>query len=310
MAGTGPGDTAKDEKGLQDGTYQSTALMAAVQSPPTSDPPILLAGQTGLLTNFPPDSSVKVNGGHVSVRYNAALNPPADQAFSVEAWVHPEWSTDETDLFRCVVASREDTGTNKHGYIIYAGPVLDPTTFATTDPAMHWQAWVGDGTTWLMLVGPPVEVGQNTYLLLTYDGRDPDKPLTLDAISAVTNMSTYERVVRFDTVYSPNPAEAARPVYIGMGAPETPGPPEVSVPWPAPGGRVLRHGADANPGRRPRGVGPRRVDDGGGRMMDGLLILPAALGGGGPRVLSLHRLLPDLADRPTGRSSTDSGRTR
>jgi hypothetical protein len=163
-----------------------------------------------------------VDGGHVSVRYNAVLNPPADTSFSVEAWVHPEWSADETDLFRCVVASREDTGANKHGYILYAGPVLDPTTFATTDPAMHWQAWVGDGTTWLMLVGPPVEVGQTTYLLLTFDGQDPDKPLTLDAITANTDMSTYARWVRSNTDYSPNPEAAARPLYIGMGAPEIP----------------------------------------------------------------------------------------
>ena len=222
VAGTGPGDTAKDEKGLQDGTYQSTALMAAVQSPPTADPPFLAAGVAGLLTVFYSLShtSVSVDGGHVSVRYNAALNPPADTTFSVEAWVLPEWEVGETDLFRCVVASREDTGANKHGYILYAGPILDPITFVTTDPAMHWQAWVGDGTTWLMLVGPPVDVGHTTYLLLTYDGADPSKPLTLDAISTTTTMSTYARVVRPDTVYSPNPASAAKPLYIGMGAPE------------------------------------------------------------------------------------------
>jgi hypothetical protein len=220
--GTVPGDTAKDEKGLQDGTYQSTALMAAVQSPPTPDPPILQTGQPGLLTTSPSHTSVKVDGGHVSVGYHPALNPPADKAFSVEAWVIPEWRTGELDLFRCVVASREDTGANKHGYILYAGPVLDPTTFATTDPAMHWQAWVGDGTTWLMLVGPPVEVGQTTYLLLTFDGQDPDKPLTLDAITANTDMSTYARWVRSNTDYSPNPEAAARPLYIGMGAPEIP----------------------------------------------------------------------------------------
>ena len=132
----------------------------------------------------------------------------------------PEWRAGETDLFRCVVASREDTGANKHGYILYAGPILDPTTFATIDPAMHWQAWVGDGTTWLMLVGPPVEVGQTTYLLLTFDGQDPDKPLTLDAITANTDMSTYAQFVRSNTDYSPNPEDAAKPLYIGMGAPE------------------------------------------------------------------------------------------
>jgi hypothetical protein len=215
---TVPGDTAKDEKSLQDGTYRSTALVAAVQSPPTADPPILQAGEPGIVAGAPSQTSVRVDGGHVSVQFNAALNPPADKQFSVEAWAHPEWGAGETDLFRCVVASREDTGAGKHGYVLYAGPVLDPATFATTDPAMHWQAWVGDGTTWLMLVGPPVGAGQTTYLLLTYDG--VSQTLTLDAIDGNTDMSTYARFVRPATAYSPNPSTAGKPLYIGMGAPE------------------------------------------------------------------------------------------
>ena len=33
-------------------------------------------------------------------------------------------------------------------------------------------------------------------------------------------MSTYARFIRSNTDYSPNPAAAARPLYIGMGAPE------------------------------------------------------------------------------------------
>ena len=161
---------------------------------------------------------MRVNGGYVSVPFSAVLNPPADKQFSVEAWVHPEWSADEIDLFRCVVASREDTGASKHGYILYAGPVLDPTTFAITESAPHWQAWVGDGTTWQMLVGPAVDVGQTTYLLLTYAGGT--QALTLDAMNANTDMNTYARSVRSGTIYSPNPAAAAKPLYIGMGAPE------------------------------------------------------------------------------------------
>jgi hypothetical protein len=136
----------------------------------------------------------------------------------VEAWVHPEWSAQEEDRFRCVVASREDTGADKFGYILYAGPILDPTTFVTTDPAMRWQAWVGNGSTWLTLVGPRVEVGQTTYLLLTYDGGS--QTLTLDAISEATDLGTYAQWVRPSTGYGRNPAAAARPLYIGMGAPE------------------------------------------------------------------------------------------
>ena len=215
---TGPGGTAADEKGGNPGTYLLADLMAGTQSSETAHPPILQTGQPGLVVTTLPRTSVRVNGGYVSVPYSAVLNPPADKQFSVEAWVHPEWSPGETDLFRCVVASREDTGANKYGYILYAGPVLDLATFATTDPTMHWQAWVGDGTTWQMLVGPPVAVGQATYLLLTYDGFS--QTLTLDAIDANTDMSTYARWVGTGTIYGQNPPAAAKPLYIGMGATE------------------------------------------------------------------------------------------
>jgi Concanavalin A-like lectin/glucanases superfamily len=165
---------------------------------------------------------VNVDGGYVKVDFNAdlALNPAPDKSFSVEAWVLPEWSDMEQDVFRCVVASREDTGAEKHGYILYAGPILDPIKFTTTDATMHWQAWVGDGTTWLMLVGPTVEVGQPTYLLLTYDGAA--QSLTLDAIiNPGPNTSPPPRLSK-TAIYSPNPG---KPLYIGMGATEIMVPP-------------------------------------------------------------------------------------
>ena len=219
-ARTVPGDQATDEKGANHGEYQSTALMADAQSPATASPPVLQAGQPGIVAGAPSQTSVSVDGGYVSVPYSAVLNPPADAQFSVEAWVHPDWDAGESDLFRCVVAAREDTGATKHGYILYAGPVLDPATFVTTDPTQHWQAWVGDGTTWLMLVGSPVEVGQTTYLLLTYDG--VTQTLTLDAI--VNPGPETSPPPRFSSVaaYSPNPG---KPLYIGMGATEIMVPP-------------------------------------------------------------------------------------
>jgi hypothetical protein len=218
-----PNDPAKDDKDAHDGAYLTEDLMAGNQSPETSHPPILQPGQPGLVDTAP-GTSVRVNGGYVSVPFSADLNPAADQQFSVEAWVHPEWSGGETDLFRCVVASRQDTGANKHGYILYAGPILDPVSFGTTDATMHWQAWVGDGTTWRMLVGPKVDVGLTAYLLLTYDGGA--HTLTLDAMSAATDMDTYEQSVLTGTDYSPVPAAAMNPLYIGMGM----GAPEVAPP--------------------------------------------------------------------------------
>lgn len=219
-ARTGPGDQAKDEKGANHGEYRSTALVAGVQSPATATPPVLQAGQPGLLAAAPSQTSVRVDGGHVSVPFSAVLNPPADAQFSVEAWVHPEWDAGEPDLFRCVVASREDTGAQKHGYILYAGPVLDPTTFVTTDPSQRWQAWVGDGTTWRMLVGSPVEVGQTTYLLLTYERAT--QTLTLDAIVNPCPETSPPPRLSMVAVYSPNPD---KPLYIGMGATEIVVPP-------------------------------------------------------------------------------------
>src|SRR5262249_24435437 len=160
---------------------------APSKSPATADPPILNAGQQGLVPNNAlPQTSVQVNGGFVSVPFSSTFNP-VNKAFSVEAWVSAEWDLmGETDVFRCVVTSRQDTGPAlpKFGYILYAGPSLDP---AVQDFNMHWQAWVGDGTqNWVMLVGPVVEVGP-TYLLLTHDGGGT---LTLDVCPASAPTST------------------------------------------------------------------------------------------------------------------------
>src|SRR5262245_34575538 len=135
---TAAGDTAKDEigataanpKGDHPGTYQKMLLMAepANLGPATADPPILNAGQPGLVPNAAGQTSVQVNGGFVSVPFSSTFNP-VNKAFSVEAWVNVEWDMGQTGVLRCVVTSRQDTGPAKFGYIVYAGPVLDPTTF-------------------------------------------------------------------------------------------------------------------------------------------------------------------------------------
>ena len=221
-ANTLPGATAADERNAHNGTYQNVVLMAGAQSAAAAG--VLIPGQPGLVATAPTQTSVNVDGGYVKVDFNPdlALNPAADKSFSVEAWAVPEWSAMETDVFRTVVASREDTGTSRHGYILYAGPVLDPATYVTTDATMHWQAWVGDGAknNWVMLVGPPVAVGQTTYLLLTYDGGT--QTLTLDAVTnPVPEMSPPPRL-SMPAVYSPNPG---KPLYIGMGATEIMVPP-------------------------------------------------------------------------------------
>jgi hypothetical protein len=208
------GSVAADQKAAHPGTYRTVALAADPPLLSPAAPGILQCGQPGLLESDDVATSVLVDGGFVEVPFSADLNPPQ---FTVEAWVRPEWPAAETGVFRCVVASREDTGAGgRQGYILYAGPTLDPATFAVVDPAIRWQAWVGDGTTWRMLVSPaPVALADFNYLAVTYDGTT----LRLYVFNAMTDMDgdLSEAVVS----YSPNPGKR---LYIGMGAPERPAP--------------------------------------------------------------------------------------
>jgi hypothetical protein len=224
-AGTSAGDPALDQKGAHPGTYTTADLAAdpGLLSPETAHPPILAPGEAGLLDSAPALTSVQVDGGYVGVPWASALNPPKTPGFTVEAWVRPAWPAAETGVFRCVVASREDLSIGgRHGYVLYAGPQLDPVTFAIVDPAMRWQAWVGDGAQWRMLVGPPVQVDLTTYLLVTYDGAT--ETLVLYAVNESIDLDSYAPA-NMSTSYSPNPG---KPLYLGMGAPER------AVPSPGP----------------------------------------------------------------------------
>ena len=158
----------------------------------------------------PPQTSVRVDGGYVEVGFSAALNPPQ---FTIEAVVLPEWDPGESGVFRCVIASREETTVapiRLHGYILYAGPTLDPLTGQIVDTTVRWQAWVGSGADdapWQWLVGPPVEAGP-TYLAATCDGA------TLKLYVANEQMDLDTPAIEMAVTYSPNPG---KPLYIGMG---------------------------------------------------------------------------------------------
>jgi hypothetical protein len=215
-AGTAAGATAVDEKAAHDGTYRTFDLPASAPllSPETAHPPTLAAGQASLI---PGPTSVRVDGGYVEVAFAAALNPPQ---FTIEAIVLPEWDPAETGVFRCVLASREETTVapiRRHGFILYAGPTLDPVTAAIVDPTVRWQAWVGTGiddAPWQWLVGPPVAQGP-TYLAATCDGT------TLKLHVANESMDLDSLPGEMAVTYSPNPG---KPLYIGMGAPDRPVP--------------------------------------------------------------------------------------
>ena len=218
------GDAAKDEIGVtpvtptgaHHGTYQKILLDAvpASQSPATENPPILNAGlQPGLLLTDPSAPSVQVNGGFVSVPFDSTFNP-TDKPFSVEAWVNPEWDVNEKKVFRCVVASRQDTGDGlpKFGYMIYAGPsTLD---LMKQDDQMYWQAWVGDGTDWVRLVMDEPLKREPTYLLLTWDGATT---ITLDVFPVSATAST--RKPNDKAAYKPV-NDTTIPLLIGMGTPD------------------------------------------------------------------------------------------
>jgi hypothetical protein len=216
--GTAVNAQAKDEKNVHHGTYRTVTLAgnAALLSPSTANPPVLDGGEVSLHSAEPGATSFRFDGGFVRVPWKAALNPPK---FTVEAVVHPFWPAAQAGVFRCVLASREDTGPGgkKHGYIIYAGPVLDPTTAQVVDAAMHWQAWVGTGVTgqqWQWVVSETPVAMTPTYLAATYDGT----ALRFFAINDKVKDMDMNAIVKSQNVaYSPNPG---KPLYIAMGAPE------------------------------------------------------------------------------------------
>jgi hypothetical protein len=199
---------ATDEKSAHPGAYRALALPADDLLLSPAAPGLLECGQEGPFGG----AAVRVDGGYVHVPFAAALNPAE---FSVEAWVRPEWPASEMGVFHCVAASREDTGVGgtKRGFILYAGPVLDlPTSAEVVDSTLHWQAWVGDGTSWQAVVSTtPVVAEQATYLCATYDGT------TLTLFAANESMDLDAPPATASVEYHENPGQ---PLYIGMGAPE------------------------------------------------------------------------------------------
>ena len=164
------GTVAADEKPpLQNGTYTNPGATPTDSTPGAQShgaPGTFTLGQPGLLAGDPGRTSVFVDGGYIAVPFAAALNPPASPGFSVEAWVRPDWPEAESGFYRCVITSREDTGTPgvKRGFIIYAAP--DPAPSGTS----RWEAWVGDGADWIHCPGERVLLGMTSQLTVTYDG--------------------------------------------------------------------------------------------------------------------------------------------
>jgi hypothetical protein len=223
------GTVAEDQKPpKQSGSYTNPGPTATVTTPGSEShgaPGTFTLGQGGLLEGDPGSKSMFVDGGYVAVSFAAALNPPASPGFSVEAWVRPDWPVGESNFYRCVVASREDTGVGgvKRGFILYAAP--DPAPGGTA----RWEAWVGNGTAWVRCPGERVQLGMTTQLVTTYDG---------------TTLRLYVDGQLSHSTVPPNPASAVPAAY----APVT-------------GARELRIGAGASELTPPRFPFRGRIQD-------------------------------------------------
>jgi hypothetical protein len=158
------GGTAKDEHGVNNGTYKRVI----VSNPPSDSPDApgsLILESTGLLDLGGPNTSLFVDGGYVEVPFSNSL---LLTSFTVEALVFPEWSKAETGLYRTVIAFT--TSDFHFGFALYAGPE-DPV--ALTGPPI-WQVWLGDGTQFQQINFnhgslPLVDFTKANYIAVTYD---------------------------------------------------------------------------------------------------------------------------------------------
>ena len=166
------GGTAKDEQGLNDGSYTKIIVEVSGQFPDSADAPGNLALEApGLLDVGDSGTSLSVDGGYVEIPFSNSL---LLTSFTIEVLVHPEWSSAETGLFRTVIAFTADgpmpQNISAFGFALYAGP-QDPV--ARTGPDI-WQIWVGNGTAIQQIQMnhgslPLVDFTKTNYLAVTYD---------------------------------------------------------------------------------------------------------------------------------------------
>jgi hypothetical protein len=172
--GEASGTTAADASGNgRTGTYTGS---------PSLGKPGALAGDS--------NTAVALDGTsqYIQVPFSTALNP---STFTLEAWVNP---TGGSDRFRSVITSRDVATSTVRGYMLYASS------------ANTWQLWLGTGSTYAKLYGPPVALNTWTHLAATYDGTTARLYVngTLAASAPLT--------------YTPN---STRPLRIGAGKTET-----------------------------------------------------------------------------------------
>jgi Concanavalin A-like lectin/glucanases superfamily len=166
--GEAAGETiALELKGGRSGAYLSRVFPDDPSIPSAAAPGTLILGQPGIVagdTVPPHDASsarttcIEVNGGYVSVPFDAALNPPKADGFTIEAWVRVGWSASDTAAHRVIMASLDTAGGVNKGYVLSASP------------DNIWQGSVLTGGGQTVASGPEVIFDATSHLVLTYDG--------------------------------------------------------------------------------------------------------------------------------------------
>jgi hypothetical protein len=207
--------TAVDLQGGRDGTYLSQPLPDDPSFPSAAAPGTLMLGQPGIVEGdrVPPQNAssarttcIEVNGGYVSVPFDAVLNPTKAEGFTIEAWVKVGWSAADTAATRIIMASSDSVGLR--GYALLASPLN------------IWEGAVGTGSSITFASGSEVIFDATTHLVLTYE-MDPMDPMVFRLRLFVDG----EQKTTVQTDYQP--ATQSR-LLIGVGGTDLP---EPRGPW-------------------------------------------------------------------------------
>jgi Concanavalin A-like lectin/glucanases superfamily len=187
-------------------TYDPVNLSDAAPGTYTLGQPNIVAGDCDSTT---PNPCVAVDGGYVSVPWQAALGPGQSPfQFTLEVWVIPEWTLEDAQnnpSNRVVVASNA-VGTFQGFSILASSDNL-------------WAATLGIGSQNLVVTtGNNQTIIQNSlyFLVLTYDGNN----LTLWVNPADTTQPPDGQAAGPGFV----PVASPIPFYIGIGNPNVPTP--------------------------------------------------------------------------------------